>query len=213
MNLNAYFIIRLEMKGVVKREYHQNGDLAKQYSELNGKLHGQYGRWFNNGQLEISGWYSNGKRVGEWKEYYQTENDDLVLREHYFCDDNEREGKSLSYYYDGTLHIECYYSRGSLDGEYKCYYHPSLLPVRFKQDQDQKQYLELHCFWKRNLLHGKYMAYRLDNQLCLECYYVDGKKNGEYKNWDIFRELTSNMTKRILIEHCIYKDDERLDIY
>ena len=69
-----------------------------QGSFRNGKKHGPYVQYHNNGQLWSKGDYKDGKAVGPWVGYW--ENGQISTKETY--KDGKRDGPWVSYNKDGT---------------------------------------------------------------------------------------------------------------
>jgi antitoxin component YwqK of YwqJK toxin-antitoxin module len=116
------------------------------------------------------------------------------------------------FFFNGNIHIKCYYFNGKLKGKYKCYYENgniekvyyyinNKLEGEYKHyDFYNKQYIHyIHkCNYKNNLLEGKYIVYYDDiyydafyycgnynnkNMISVECNYKNNLLDGEYKKY------------------------------
>lgn len=145
-----------------------------------GGLHGEYYKWWPNGNLRKQCKYVYNDKVGKVKSYYESGNKKIV----YTCDDkgliqgryieyfdkdeptikyeadysnNHRVGKSYKYYPDGTLYIEYnheYYDDGGISNKY---------------NEDN--------------LHGELTKYYPSGLIKSIKYYVDGWKSGEHTKY------------------------------
>ena len=72
--LNAFYRYKNGKKNGVQKEWGMKGYgqtyLKKEYDCMNGLYDGLFRRWYPNGDLHLEGLYSNGKLVGDFKEYY-----------------------------------------------------------------------------------------------------------------------------------------------
>lgn len=114
--------------GLPEKQY-SDGTLKSDYEVKNGKIHGEYIEYHENGNVLIKGLYNNGSAEGEWIEYYQNgvtlqvnhynkdmlhgdqqgwhENGQLALVGDYV--NNKEEGKHFYFGLNGdTLKIETY---------------------------------------------------------------------------------------------------------
>jgi antitoxin component YwqK of YwqJK toxin-antitoxin module len=55
----------------LKESYFANGKLSERYTLVEGKFHGKYTSFYENGNLRAEGQYENNIMVGEWKYYYE----------------------------------------------------------------------------------------------------------------------------------------------
>ena len=69
--------------------------------------HGEYKEYYENGQLELQGYYKNGKFDGEWKSWYE----------------------------NGQIGSQYYYKEGELDGEYTCWCNDGQLRVKVSYEE------------------------------------------------------------------------------
>ena len=67
-----------ELAEHVGKSWHSNGQLYKQCTCQDGKLHGNYKEWYDNGQLVAQCTYQDGKLHGNYKEWY--DNGQLVAQ-------------------------------------------------------------------------------------------------------------------------------------
>lgn len=122
------------------KQYNQDGSLSREANYKNGKLHG-LSKLYNKGQLSIEFNYQNNKRHGFFKLY------------------NE----------DGSLSRKSYYKHGKLHGPFRGY---------------NKGRLSFEINYRNNKKHGVVKHYNQDGSLSREAYYKNGKLHGlskEYK--------------------------------
>jgi antitoxin component YwqK of YwqJK toxin-antitoxin module len=81
--------------------WHDNGQLAEQYTVIDGKKEGLHRWWFNTGQPEIEDNYVNGKKEG--LSHYLTW-DGQIVETNYV--NGKREGLYRKWYENGQLEIE-----------------------------------------------------------------------------------------------------------
>ena len=91
-----------------KEEYfHPNGKLRSLVKIVNGKKSGDFKEYYANGDLELEGQYdAEGKRTGVWKEYYESGK----LREVYGFQSDKWHGEYVKYYENGKLEIKGTYN-------------------------------------------------------------------------------------------------------
>jgi len=128
----------------------------------NGKLHGKYISYYDNGGKMSERNYENGKYHGEYIQYYRNGNirtvDNFIL--------DKKHGESIEYDEDNRVIQKCHYISGLLHGEFTVYYDNGNL----KQE----------CNYKNGERHGKYTDYHENGNLRIECDYEDGKLHGRY---------------------------------
>jgi antitoxin component YwqK of YwqJK toxin-antitoxin module len=88
------------------------------FIDENDQRHGEYKRWYLDGQLWAHCYYVDGNIHGEFKEWYL----DGKLWEHCFYVDGKRHGEYKRWHDNGQLWMHCYYVDGKLHGEYKAWY-------------------------------------------------------------------------------------------
>ncbi len=144
---------------------------------------GPYEKYYDNGQLKISGQYKSKKRVGEWEEYYESGE----LYKIYSYTKGKRNFEKKSYFKNGNLKSKSnkigndkfyteFFENGSLfieqvikNGYYKEYYESGEL-------KNLGNYIDwqLSGVWKRFFKSGK-TEWEVD--------YIDGYKQGKYKQF------------------------------
>jgi antitoxin component YwqK of YwqJK toxin-antitoxin module len=168
----AYFY-----KGIpdgIRREYSPQGDVVKSYMFRNGVLMGE-------GIVD-----DNGKKQGEWKEFYETGK----LRAKGKYANSKPVGKWIYYFESGNIEITGTYSRkGEKDGEWIWYYPDrNILSIEnYADGLAEGEFFSLshegdtleHGFYLDGMEDGRWM-YVNDNVL-VEGVYVSGKRDGVWK--------------------------------
>ncbi|WMI65489.1 toxin-antitoxin system YwqK family antitoxin [Aestuariibaculum sp. YM273] len=106
--------------------------------------------------------------IGEWK-YYQKNNDNLLILEHYNSK-GELDGDRIVYYNNGNMAEKETYRAGKLDGESLSYAENNKLISR-------ANYLN-------GEMHGKYVVYFLDGTPEVEGQFKNGQKSGVWKYYE-----------------------------
>ncbi len=122
MDTNIANIIEEYIYSIV-REYYPNGSIKCEYRTKYGEKDGEYKEWFqkndnsveDRGQLKNQKNYIEGKLHGEYKRWY--ENGQLELQTHYVEDKENGEWKY--WWCNGQLMIQFHYVDGKKHGEYK----------------------------------------------------------------------------------------------
>lgn len=109
--------IRLKDGTGIVKSYYQNGNLAREYSMLNGQFDGPYKRYFENGNLERETHNDVGYDTKITKEYFKSGK----LKIEYENANNDRNGYYKEYYENGKLAEEGNYVDGYEHGEFKYY--------------------------------------------------------------------------------------------
>ena len=99
---------------------------------------------------EIQGKVSQGKKVGEWLEYY--EDGQLLLKRNY--KDDKKEGEWLQYSESGQLIKKSNFKDGKADGEWLIYYESGALYSigNYKDDKKEGEWL---WYWESGKLKDK----------------------------------------------------------
>jgi antitoxin component YwqK of YwqJK toxin-antitoxin module len=109
-NANSKFtVIDGKVHGKYVR-YYNNGTLEFECSYVHGKKHGEYVRYYKHGQIEEKSTYKNGKRCGEHVIYKPDGN--LYIKCKYI--NNELHGKYIRYHENGEVKFKCNYVNGEL---------------------------------------------------------------------------------------------------
>jgi antitoxin component YwqK of YwqJK toxin-antitoxin module len=119
---------------------------------------------FSNEQFRIKGKYKDGKKTGEWIEYY--ENGQVKKKENF--ENGNYNGVFEKYNNQGSPLLLTNYKKGNFDGNYKEF-----------EDGD----LSLECNYKEGSLNGNYKRYS-NGILLLDCNYKNGNYNGTYKTYN-----------------------------
>ncbi|GAA4303152.1 toxin-antitoxin system YwqK family antitoxin [Aestuariibaculum suncheonense] len=111
----------------------------------------------------------NGKLyIGEWK-YYQKNNNNLLILEHYNLK-GELEGERVVYYENGVMAEKQNYKAGVLDGEALSYSESNKLINR--------------SHYVNGVMDGKYVVYALDGTAEVEGQFKQGQKSGIWKYYE-----------------------------
>lgn len=155
--------------------------------DANGKRHGVWKKYYNNGRVRYVGKFEHGKEVGTFKYYsaatsefpvvvkeFNKVNDTAVVKFYTkkgaieskgLMVDKNREGKWLYFHLDGkTVMSEENYHNGKLHGSYKTFYN-SGKPTEITAYKDGK-------------LDGNYKKYSIKGHLYQDFNYKNGKLNG-----------------------------------
>lgn len=158
----------------IRKKYHSNAQVKSVGSYLKGVEEGVHRFFSEDGKVEDAKIYRQGKvagegivdpegkRQGEWKEYYET--GELRARGKYV--NNRREGKWTFYYRDGKVEQQGHYSKGLSDGEWKWTY-PSGNPWREENYYEGKE-------------DGPAIEYTDSGTVIAKGQYIDGERDGKW---------------------------------
>ena len=155
--------------------------------DANGKRHGVWKKYYNNGRVRYAGQFEHGKEVGTFKYYSAASSEFPVVVKEFNTNDGaaqvrfytkkgtleskgmmigkNREGKWLYFHVDGkTVMVEENYSNGLLHGAYKTFYN-SGKPTEIANYKDGK-------------LSGNFKKYSIKGHLYQDFNYENGKLNG-----------------------------------
>lgn len=107
------------------KTYHKNDNLEIEGYFKNGKPEGLFKEYYKNGKLRDEGNFKNGKLDGLAKTCYS--NGNLFAEENY--EDGKQNGRGKSYYKSGNLQIEANFKDGKLEGLLTGYYENGDLKV------------------------------------------------------------------------------------
>jgi antitoxin component YwqK of YwqJK toxin-antitoxin module len=105
--------------------YYKN--TKKEFIVVNGKVHGEYISYQNNGQVDEKCTYVHGQRHGEFVSYWN--NGQVWVKCNYV--DGKLNGEFVSYYEDGEVNVKFNYFDGKPHGEYVRYYKNGKVNVKF----------------------------------------------------------------------------------
>ncbi len=115
------------------------------------------------------------------KEYHFNKEKDKIRCE-YRTKYGLKDGYYKEWHSNGRLVIECSYSQGKIDGEYRQWF-------------ELNQRLYIKCNYKNGKLDGEYKEwYYYKSRLKLQSTYKEGKIDGEYKLWDENGKLGKQLT-------------------
>jgi len=158
----------------MRYEYYANGKIKREASFRNGKPEGAWRDFDEKGNVTKTLVYSNGKvvgqgilgsdgkRVGEWKEYYA----DSTLKSKGIYEDGLKSGKWQYYYPDGGIEQVGFYRNGKEEGRWT-WYHPN------KQIMREEGYLG-------GLLEGSYKEYDMAGKEIVTGNYKFGMRTGKW---------------------------------
>jgi antitoxin component YwqK of YwqJK toxin-antitoxin module len=106
---------------------------------VDGKRHGEFKRWHENGQLWQHCYFVDGKLHGDYKLWYENGQ----LRMHCFYVDGKRHGEFKSWNLNGQLATHCYYVDGKVVIDF--FTEPDLCPVT----DEVKTYFALKYGWTK----------------------------------------------------------------
>jgi antitoxin component YwqK of YwqJK toxin-antitoxin module len=144
--------------------FHENGKLRARANYKDGKTDGLYEEYYKNGQLKWKVVHKDGKRHGNIEMYY--ENGRLFFKGT-FKNDYQRDGTWKSYYENGRLRNKEIYKDEKPEGLW-VYYH-------------ENGNLDFKRSFKDGKYHGLHEEYHENGQLEQKGYYKDEKKNGYWK--------------------------------
>jgi antitoxin component YwqK of YwqJK toxin-antitoxin module len=90
-------------------DHYKNSE--REFTIVNGKLHGEYKSWGSDGELFEHCTYKKGKRDGEFKKWYRNGQ----LWEQFFCKNNKFHGKYKKWWSNGELAEKKYYTNGEIN--------------------------------------------------------------------------------------------------
>ena len=149
--------------------YNYAGDTLVYMELQHGLLHGKYLVKNVNGSLHTSGFYNEGKEVGEWKIHSHR-----GMPYRYFAyDDKNQSSKNYTYeftfYESGAIEKKSFFKAGKLTDWVVSYY-----PNGTIRDS---------IFFINDTLNGKYVTYTDEGKLHSLKYYVKGKRVGLNQDW------------------------------
>jgi uncharacterized protein len=173
-------------KDSIKTSYDAKGRVMSIENYKAGKLDGLYQTFHSNGKIELSSLYKDDEKVGQWKSYNR--NGQLLAISTFI--NGKREGVSETFFDDGKLQSTGFYKDGEADGESKRFYESG--KVEIVAEMKDSRIVKYSCFngkgekvyageEKNNILEFKLC--NEEGTLVTEGLYVDGKKNGTWKNY------------------------------
>ena len=141
----------------LKKTWYSAGTIKESFYTLNGKKHGEYRKFAEDGSILISCTYHRGKITGVLEESEEKAHRKLEYK------DGKRHGIQFEYI-DGKLSRKYFCEKNKLHGEY-CIYHPD-------------EQLAVKCNVENGLLSGKLIRYVDGNRKALYNY-RKGKFHGE----------------------------------
>lgn len=98
--------------------YFSDGKTVYQKSDfVDGKQHGEYVEYLQNGNINYKRSYANGAEDGEWIEYY--DNGNISKKENY--KDGQLNGEWITYYDNGQIRVKGQFENGEEVGEWLAY--------------------------------------------------------------------------------------------
>ena len=154
----------------IYREYFEDGNLRLEFYHTNGKINGEYTEYFRNQSIKIKCYYIDGIINGEYKAYHDNTIFNLdVLPQ--FC---LIQLKNHCNFLMGKKHgLNIKYNK---NGEVltKIYYEEDIKNGYFyEKDFDNKKIIE--CNYKNDILDGDYKEVDFNNNIIVKCTYLNGK--------------------------------------
>ena len=118
--------LEFDLKDEVVKKYYDNGQLKISGTKINGKYDGEYEEYLKNGQLKVKTSYKDGKFNGKYEGYYL--NGKLKEESNYI--QGIYEGESKRYYDNGNLSELITYKNGKQEGLIERYYKNGQLMVK-----------------------------------------------------------------------------------
>ncbi len=143
----------------------------------------KYARQLNaSGQAEIEGFVADGKKVGQWIQYYPE--GDIQLINHYV--DGQLEGPAFRFSYRNQVDLKTNYQHNLLNGLWVSYKYGKIIETRNYVDDkldgvvktfDERTFkLKQEVQYKNGLQHGYFRYYDEEGNVTLEYEYKDGEK-------------------------------------
>ena len=201
-----------------KTEWHENGVLAKEWGEIdgkkwgrcyeynsdgvrtrdafyaNGKEEGLVVRWYENGQKEFEGAYKNGKKHGLHEYWYD---DGAVFCERHYKE-GELHGSEVFWFSNGQMEQKAWYENGQLWYGEKRWWPNGVLRS------------EAH--YKNGKLEGVMQTWDENGQLRSEIHYKDDKQEGVEKWWHengkLAKECNNKGGQKEGVERTWYEDGQ-----
>ena len=187
------FLAQYDAKGKLKdkiRTFSESGQKLTEYSlDPEGKLHGLYLSWYEDGKLSKQLNYVNGQIEGEQKEYFP--NGQL---KHSVCfADQMQDGLLESWFETGKKQREGYFTRGKEDGSFREWFENGNKKVELSFKKGKKE--GLHQFWNeegtllsegaytQGLAIGTHKTYFGSGKLRQTVTFVEGKKEGSLESY------------------------------
>lgn len=149
--------------------YYTNNQIKEIHPlDENGRMHGLYRAYFENGVLAMKMMFSHGTQSG--KSFIYFESSQLFKEENYDSNGNLY-GVYKEYYENGTLHYEGYYKNGAQTGTWKEYLEDGTLILIANMKENQQ--------------HGEQKVFFRNGSIKLEGYSVEGRDHGK---WTYFNE-------------------------
>lgn len=137
-------------------DYYESGQLSELYHLKDGLLHGQYAIYYEEGQVESEGTYTDGNEVGTFTEYYV--DGSLMMVSNY--KEGLLHGKMINYYENGQIESEGTYEDGNLNGKTTWYYESGVV-------KKEASYIDSE-------FHGDYIEYTENGEIELKETYDNG---------------------------------------
>lgn len=120
------------------KEYHEDGNLSKEYQLKKGVRNGFYYEYFKNGNTKVSAVFKNGKLHGSKKVFYP--NGNIKWEANY--EGGLENGPYIEFSPNGSIISEANFRNGKLDGEVREYYALNKLKkiVEFKDGHEHGSY-------------------------------------------------------------------------
>jgi antitoxin component YwqK of YwqJK toxin-antitoxin module len=178
-------------------ELYPDGKIKKLVNFAEGKLHGDFFEFSDQGEVFRSGSYFQDKKVEGWKSFYP----DGSIQSEFFYENGLLSGNTKNYHSDGSIAETISLESGKLEGSYQSFYRNGSI-------QKEVQFSD-------GLEHGDFKLYFEDGKICASGQFEKGILTG---NWEFFNAdgfLLSTGTYRAGQKNGIWKEkfDEVPEFY
>ncbi len=190
--------------------YHTNGTLASEGFSKNGKPEGFWKSYYEDGTLKSSGNRQGYALNGLWKFYHpngaisaeinyrdnmkngfaQFFSDSGAIASKLYYVNNEKEGEAIQFYSSGKMKMKENYKDDKLHGETREYSEDGrVIVLYFYEEGILQKTQKINRFNEERLKQGLWITFHANENKKLEGGYVDGKKHGIFKEYDVMGNL------------------------
>lgn len=164
---SSYLKNQKPFSGLVK-DFDGSGNISCSFNLKDGKLNGDYNKYYTNGAVLLSCGYTMGLLDGPWVSYYENEK----IRESMNYDKGLLQGKRESFWNNGLIKEENNFMNGVLTGTSNFYFSSGQLRKTIAFDSNGKR-------------NGKWLDYYPNGNIKKSINYVSGKVIDSMTNYDI----------------------------
>ena len=147
-------------------EFYFSGQLKVRYTlDEDQKFDGHFLEWFEDNQLKLDQYYSNGTLNGLQKEFYPNGEQKCEVS----FSDGKQDGLFTQWYEDGQVELKVEIKNGEKDGHFQ-QWHPD-------------GHLKVSEYYLDGKLHGDSQAWNLEHCLIHKVYYENGLQDGLFQTW------------------------------